>query len=73
MPPLAGIEPVLLAGCVENSVLVEAVLFKAANLFFGLKPVLDVRSRLTTSQDVEFIGSKLDAFFERERLDRRFC
>src|SRR5439155_9238811 len=38
----------------------------------GLQPVIEFRSGLIASLDVEFMGSLADSFFERQRLGRRF-
>ena len=46
--------------------------FGHANFLFGLEPVIDFGARLIAAQDVEFVGSSPDSFFERTGRDLRF-
>ncbi len=55
-----------------KSVFLGSLFLGSVNLLFGLEPVVEFRTRLTTSLDMEFVGSAPDSFFERKRLDRRF-
>src|SRR5713226_2067498 len=56
----------------KNSTCVEAFFPSPKNLLFGLEPIVQLRARLITSLDVEFVGSPLDLFFEWKRLDQGF-
>src|SRR5713226_1564057 len=55
----------------EKSAFVES-LFGAADLLFGLEPVVELRAGFVAAQDVEFVGTALDAFFEWKRFARGF-
>jgi len=41
----------------------------SAAFLFGLLPVIKFRAGLIASQDVEFVNSALDSFFEGQRFD----
>src|SRR6266496_2074801 len=47
----------------EKSAFVES-LFGAADLLFGLEPVVELRAGFVAALDVELISSSADAFFE---------
>ena len=47
-----------------SSVFVENLFLCTLNLFLGLKPVVKFRAGLIASQDIEFVCSFLDSFFE---------
>ena len=48
----------------KKSPFVDGVFFGLANLLFGLEPVVEFRTGLITSLNVEFMGSWSDSFFE---------
>lgn len=48
----------------NKSAFVDRVFLGPANLFFGLEPVVQFRTGLIASLNVEFMSSSSDSFFE---------
>ena len=48
----------------KKSAFVDRVFFGLANLLFGLEPVVEFRTGLIASLNVEFMGSSSDSLFE---------
>ena len=48
---------------------VDDLLLCLKHLFFGLEPIVELRARLITLLDVEFVGSSPDSLFEWKRFD----
>src|SRR6266852_2627187 len=55
-----------------KSVFVDGLFLGSADLFFGLKPVVEFRAGLVAAQDVEFVSSASDSFFAWKRFDWGF-
>ena len=56
----------------ETSALVDGFFSGAANLLFGLEPVVEFRAGLIPSLDVQFVRSAADTFFEGEPFLKAF-
>jgi hypothetical protein len=48
----------------------DGLLLGAANLLFGLEPVVEFRAGLIAFSDIAFVGSSPYAFVTRKRLER---
>jgi len=48
------------------SAFVVGLFFGAADFFFGLEPVIEIRAGLVSPEHVQLVGAEPDAFFERE-------
>ena len=69
LTPITQMRPLILAASTPFR-FIDNLLLCLTHLFFGLGPVAEFRTRLTTSLDVEFVGTSVDSFFERKCFDR---